>query len=193
MASKRKPMKILAAWPQCSPGRVRMQVRTALRRFLYVVAVQETLAFLRHHPTESKFAVSSTANNECLRHFGIGTLHRPTAKARPTRCRMHETTSPPGGGRIPGTGFSASYRLVFIILFQQKGISPVANWITDSLAVLVLFVVLWARISLGKKIGFVPAQRVLVSSGAHAATPHDMGSQGYARGHDTNMRVILGP
>jgi hypothetical protein len=61
------------------------------------------------------------------------------------------------------------------------------------LAVLVLFVVLGARISLGKNIGFVPAQRELVSSGAYAATPHDMGSQGYDRGHDTNMRVIIGP
>lgn len=68
--------------------------------------------------------------------------------------------------------FVASYWLVFIIFFLQKGSSLVANWLTDSLAVLGLVVVLWARISLGKNIGFIPAQRELVSTGAYAYMRH---------------------
>jgi protein-S-isoprenylcysteine O-methyltransferase Ste14 len=68
--------------------------------------------------------------------------------------------------------FVASYWLVFIIFFLQKGSPLVANWLTDSLAVLGLMVVLWARISLGKNIGFVPAQRELVSTGAYAYMRH---------------------
>jgi protein-S-isoprenylcysteine O-methyltransferase Ste14 len=68
--------------------------------------------------------------------------------------------------------FVASYWLVFIIFFLQKGSPLVANWLTDSLAVLGLVVMLWARMSLGKNIGFVPAQRELVSNGAYAYMRH---------------------
>jgi len=68
--------------------------------------------------------------------------------------------------------FVASYWLVFIIFFLQKGNALVANWITNSLAILGLLVVLWARISLGRNIGMVPAQRELVHSGAYAFMRH---------------------
>lgn len=68
--------------------------------------------------------------------------------------------------------FVASYWLVFIIFFLQKGSSLVANWITDSLAILGLMVMLWARFSLGRNIGLVPAQRELVSTGAYAYMRH---------------------
>ena len=68
--------------------------------------------------------------------------------------------------------FVASYWLVFIIFFLQKGNALVANWITNSLAILGLLVMLWARISLGRNIGMVPAQRELVHSGAYAFMRH---------------------
>ena len=68
--------------------------------------------------------------------------------------------------------FVASYWLVFIIFFVQKGSPLVANWITDALAIIGLLVMLWARISLGKNIGLVPAQRELVSTGAYAYMRH---------------------
>lgn len=68
--------------------------------------------------------------------------------------------------------FVASYWLVFVIFFLQKGTPLVANWITNSLAILGLLVVLWARVSLGRNIGFVPAQRELVSNGAYAYMRH---------------------
>ena len=47
-----------------------------------------------------------------------------------------------------------------------------ANWITDSLAILGFLVMLWARMSLGRNIGFVPAQRELVRTGAYAFMRH---------------------
>jgi protein-S-isoprenylcysteine O-methyltransferase Ste14 len=68
--------------------------------------------------------------------------------------------------------FVASYWLVFIIFFLQKGRPVAANWITDSLAALGLAIVLWARLSLGRNIGFVPAQRELVHTGAYAFVRH---------------------
>jgi protein-S-isoprenylcysteine O-methyltransferase Ste14 len=68
--------------------------------------------------------------------------------------------------------FVASYWLVFIIFFLQRGNALVANWITNALAILGLLVMLWARISLGRNIGLVPAQRELVHSGAYAFMRH---------------------
>jgi protein-S-isoprenylcysteine O-methyltransferase Ste14 len=68
--------------------------------------------------------------------------------------------------------FVASYWLVFIIFFLQRGNALVPNWITNSLAILGLVVMLWARISLGRNIGLVPAQRELVHSGAYAFMRH---------------------
>jgi len=68
--------------------------------------------------------------------------------------------------------FVASYWLVFIIFFLQKGSPLTANWITDSLAILGLATVLWARFSLGRNIGLVPAQRELVHTGAYAFMRH---------------------
>jgi protein-S-isoprenylcysteine O-methyltransferase Ste14 len=68
--------------------------------------------------------------------------------------------------------FVASYWLVFILFFLQKGKPLTANWITDALAVLGLVIMLWARLSLGRNIGLVPAQRELVHSGAYAFMRH---------------------
>jgi protein-S-isoprenylcysteine O-methyltransferase Ste14 len=68
--------------------------------------------------------------------------------------------------------FFATYWLLFIIFFLQQGSALVANWITDSLAILGFLVMLWARLSLGRNIGFVPAQRELVSTGAYAFMRH---------------------
>jgi len=68
--------------------------------------------------------------------------------------------------------FVASYWLVFIIFFLQKGRPLVADWFTNSLAALSLAIVVWARWSLGRNIGFVPAQRELVHGGAYAFMRH---------------------
>jgi protein-S-isoprenylcysteine O-methyltransferase Ste14 len=68
--------------------------------------------------------------------------------------------------------FVASYWLIFILFMLQKGRPLAANWISDSIAILGLIVVIWARLSLGRNIGFVPAQRELVHTGAYAFMRH---------------------
>jgi len=68
--------------------------------------------------------------------------------------------------------FVASYWLVFIIFLLQKGTPLVRNWVSDSIAILGLLIVIWARLSLGRNIGFVPAQRELVHTGAYALMRH---------------------
>src|SRR5215831_18627006 len=68
--------------------------------------------------------------------------------------------------------FVASYWLVFAIFLLEKGAPLVANWISDSISLLGVAIVIWARFSLGRNIGFVPAQRELVHSGAYAFMRH---------------------
>jgi protein-S-isoprenylcysteine O-methyltransferase Ste14 len=68
--------------------------------------------------------------------------------------------------------FVASYWQILILGFLQAGRPLVSNWITTLLAALGLGVMVWARLSLGRNIGFVPAQRELVSSGAYAFMRH---------------------
>jgi len=68
--------------------------------------------------------------------------------------------------------FVATYWLALILTFLQKGRPLTANWISDSIAALGLLVFIWARLSLGRNIGFVPAQRELVQTGAYAYMRH---------------------
>lgn len=68
--------------------------------------------------------------------------------------------------------FVASYWQILILGFLQPGQPLVSNRITTLLAALGLVVMVWARLSLGRNIGFVPARRELVSSGAYAFMRH---------------------
>jgi len=68
--------------------------------------------------------------------------------------------------------FVATYWLILILGLLQKGRPLAANWICDSIAAVGLLVVVWARFSLGRNIGFVPAQRELVHTGAYAYMRH---------------------
>ena len=68
--------------------------------------------------------------------------------------------------------FVATYWLILILGLLQKGTPLAANWVTDSIAAVGLVVVVWARLSLGRNIGFVPAQRELVHTGAYAFMRH---------------------
>src|ERR1700747_2216430 len=68
--------------------------------------------------------------------------------------------------------FVATYWLILILGFLEKSRAVAANWIPDSIAAVGLLVVVWARFSLGRNIGFVPAQRELVHSGAYAYMRH---------------------
>jgi protein-S-isoprenylcysteine O-methyltransferase Ste14 len=68
--------------------------------------------------------------------------------------------------------FVASYWGVFMLHVYEPGerIAPVS--ITLSISVLSSIVAIWARLSLGRNIGFVPAERRIVSTGAYGFVRH---------------------
>jgi protein-S-isoprenylcysteine O-methyltransferase Ste14 len=68
--------------------------------------------------------------------------------------------------------FGATYWQILVLGLLQPGRAIAANWITDTIATVGILIVIWARLSLGRNIGFVPAQRELVDSGAYAYMRH---------------------
>src|SRR6266571_3812932 len=83
--------------------------------------------------------------------------------------------------------FVATYWQILVLGLLQQGRPLVANWITDSIAIPGLLIVIWARLSLGRNIGFVPAQRELASSGAYAFMRHPV----YTGGLLTSLAFAL--
>ena len=83
--------------------------------------------------------------------------------------------------------FVATYWQILVLSLLQQGHPVVANWITNSIAMLGLLVVIWARFSLGRNIGFVPAQRELVNRGAYAYMRHPV----YTGGFLTSLAFVL--
>ena len=83
--------------------------------------------------------------------------------------------------------FVATYWQLLVLSFLQQGRPIAPNWITNSIAILGLLTVIWARLSLGRNIGFVPAQRELVSSGAYAYMRHPV----YTGGLLTSIAFLL--
>jgi protein-S-isoprenylcysteine O-methyltransferase Ste14 len=68
--------------------------------------------------------------------------------------------------------FVATYGSLGWGVFAPPGIPLVPRLVTTTLSLLGLAVVVYARLSLGRNIGFVPAQRTLVSSGAYRYVRH---------------------
>src|SRR5215471_4424215 len=68
--------------------------------------------------------------------------------------------------------FVATYWDLLVLSFLQQGHPLVGNWATDVIAMTGLAIVTWARLSLGRNIGFVPAQRELVHTGAYGYMRH---------------------
>jgi len=83
--------------------------------------------------------------------------------------------------------FVATYWSILVLGLLQQGRPLVANWITNSVAILGLMVVIWARFSLGRNIGFVPAQPELVNRGAYAYMRHPV----YTGGFLTSLAFVL--
>src|SRR5215471_11796151 len=83
--------------------------------------------------------------------------------------------------------FVATYWQLLVLGFLQQGHAVAYNWLTDLIAAAGLLIVVWARVSLGRNIGFVPAQRELVDSGAYAFMRHPV----YAGGLLTNIAFLL--
>lgn len=68
--------------------------------------------------------------------------------------------------------FAATYGTLGPSLLSQEGRALAPAIVTDSLAILALVIAVYARVSLGRNIGFVPAQRQLVTSGAYGWVRH---------------------
>ena len=68
--------------------------------------------------------------------------------------------------------FAATYGSLAIAAYGPPGRALVPWWVSNSIAVLSVAIVIWARVSLGRNIGFVPAQRQIVSSGAYRYVRH---------------------
>jgi len=83
--------------------------------------------------------------------------------------------------------FVATYWSILVLAFLQQGYPLVANWITDTIAGVGLLIIIWARLSLGRNIGFVPAQRELVNRGAYAFMRHPV----YTGGLLTSLAFAL--
>jgi protein-S-isoprenylcysteine O-methyltransferase Ste14 len=83
--------------------------------------------------------------------------------------------------------FVATYWQLLVLGLLQQGRPLVVYWITDTIAILGLLIVIWARVSLGRNIGFVPAQRELVDSGAYAYMRHPV----YTGGLLTSLAFAL--
>jgi protein-S-isoprenylcysteine O-methyltransferase Ste14 len=83
--------------------------------------------------------------------------------------------------------FVATYWLILILWLLQPGRSVAPTWVTTPIAALGLLIVAWARLSLGRNIGFVPAQRELVATGAYAYMRHPV----YTGGLLMNVAFLL--
>jgi protein-S-isoprenylcysteine O-methyltransferase Ste14 len=68
--------------------------------------------------------------------------------------------------------FVASYWGLLVAAFAQKGVAIAPSVITNSISILSIVVVVYARLSLGRSIGLVPAQRVIITKGAYAFVRH---------------------
>jgi len=83
--------------------------------------------------------------------------------------------------------FVAAYWDLLVLGFLQQGHPLVGNLATDAIAVAGLLIVIWARLSLGRNIGFVPAQRELVSRGSYSYMRHPV----YTGGMLTTLAFLL--
>jgi protein-S-isoprenylcysteine O-methyltransferase Ste14 len=68
--------------------------------------------------------------------------------------------------------FVATYGSLFWATLAPTGRPIVPNSVTDALSIVSVIVIVYARLSLGRNIGFVPAQRHLVHSGAYRFVRH---------------------
>jgi protein-S-isoprenylcysteine O-methyltransferase Ste14 len=68
--------------------------------------------------------------------------------------------------------FVETYWLFLVIAVVRNGRPIVPHWASDSLATFSLLLMIWARLSLGRSIGLVPAQRSLVNHGPYRYMRH---------------------
>ena len=75
--------------------------------------------------------------------------------------------------------FVATYWIIFSALAAPAGTSIVPRWLILTLSWLGLLIAVYARLSLGRNIGFVPAQRQIVTTGAYGFVRHPIYTGGF--------------
>jgi protein-S-isoprenylcysteine O-methyltransferase Ste14 len=68
--------------------------------------------------------------------------------------------------------FVATYGSLFWATFAPSGRGLVPDPLTNAMSIISVLIILYARLSLGRNIGFVPAQRTVVRSGAYGYVRH---------------------
>ena len=68
--------------------------------------------------------------------------------------------------------FVATYWLWLTVTFTTSGTAIIPHWLSVALALVGLSITVYARVSLGRNIGLVPAQRLLVTTGAYRLVRH---------------------
>lgn len=68
--------------------------------------------------------------------------------------------------------FVASYWGFFLSAFIERGVAIVPDVVSNAVSVVALAVAVYARLSLGRSMGLVPAQRVIVTRGAYRFVRH---------------------
>ena len=68
--------------------------------------------------------------------------------------------------------FVATYGGLFTVALYQPGKSLAPRYVVNTIDVLSLIISLWARLSLGRNIGVVPAERQIVTTGAYDYVRH---------------------
>ena len=68
--------------------------------------------------------------------------------------------------------FVVTYYGLFVAVFAQKGTAIVPGVVSNSISILALVVAVYARLSLGRSIGLVPAQRDIITRGAYRFVRH---------------------
>ncbi len=71
-----------------------------------------------------------------------------------------------------GLAFVATYWLFIVGRFATPGYAAAPAWLIDVLSFASFVISVWARLSLGRNIGLVPAQRQLVTRGAYRFMRH---------------------
>jgi protein-S-isoprenylcysteine O-methyltransferase Ste14 len=68
--------------------------------------------------------------------------------------------------------FAVTYFGLFVAVFAQKGTAIVPRAVSDCISIFALVVAVFARLSLGRSIGLVPAQRDIITRGAYRFVRH---------------------
>jgi protein-S-isoprenylcysteine O-methyltransferase Ste14 len=68
--------------------------------------------------------------------------------------------------------FVATYGGLFAVSLYEAGRPLASAWFVNTIDILSLLVSLWARLSLGRNVGVVPAEREIVTTGAYAYVRH---------------------